>query len=446
MIEIHPDAQSSFNSRGIDLLHLVVEAKPEPPKNDFSADVRIKHTITDEDIINFKPGEITNGFGEILGFFFVHEKKRYGIFEEQYKQLLKLAESIGKSPAFRDRVSIVTIKQLIYEWISKSCSQAINIPLVDFIVENVKEAIVQQEMWVPIRYLHIQKPFSVGKVTFRPVSKTFLDEIERHWIENSKDHSEEIKQLFDKEIREFQGHTAATISFESDPVKAEEIALEETRKSLLMLRLFSAAAFHPRIVSYYEMWGSEKIEGANLLYIKDQTLTKFSSKMIIANPPHLELDHEMIALHFDSGLTILSDLLLKEKKSQFETVALDSFYIYARCTTAKDPADKLVYILAALETLFLKNNTEPIQQNLAERMAFLIEKKVDNRRQVIRDVRNAYSIRSSFVHHGASIEDYEVLEKFMWHAWRAITAVITATKTVQTKDEFLDHLDLIKLS
>ncbi|QOX80701.1 hypothetical protein FY034_11325 [Trichlorobacter lovleyi] len=126
--------------------------------------------------------------------------------------------------------------------------------------------------------------------------------------------------------------------------------------------------------------------------------------------------------------------------------ALDAFFIFARCATSKDPADKLVYILVALESLFLRNNTEPIQQNLAERMAFLIENNIESRRKVIRDVRNAYSIRSSFVHHGASIDDFDALEKFMWHAWRAITVIISATKSIKTKEELLDHLDERKLA
>ncbi len=159
-----------------------------------------------------------------------------------------------------------------------------------------------------------------------------------------------------------------------------------------------------------------------------------------------QLDEAAIDFHLKFGLEILSDLLIKDNKSQFEKVSLEAFFIYSRCTTVKDPADKLVYILVALESLFLKNNTEPIQQNLAERIAFLIEKTVEGRMKIIKEVKNAYEIRSSFVHHGASIEDYEALEHFMWHAWRAITTVITATKTIKSKDEFLAHLDHIKFA
>ena len=174
--------------------------------------------------------------------------------------------------------------------------------------------------------------------------------------------------------------------------------------------VYYTSSFHPKIVSKFEIWGSESIDGANLLFINDGKLSGFTTEMLTNDQLHLQLDEAAIDFHLKFGLEILSDLLIKDNKSQFEKVSLEAFFIYSRCTTVKDPADKLVYILVALESLFLKNNTEPIQQNLAERIAFLIEKTVEGRMKIIKEVKNAYEIRSSFVHHGASIEDYEALE------------------------------------
>src|SRR5690242_9805756 len=97
----------------------------------------------------------------------------------------------------------------------------------------------------------------------------------------------------------------------------------------------------------------------------------------------------------DAGLKEASNLLTNQNLNPFEKKVLDALFIYARCTTTKDIADKLVYILVALESIFLRNNTEPIQQNLAERIAFFIEKTIEGRRDVIKTVRMTYSIRSA---------------------------------------------------
>ena len=56
-------------------------------------------------------------------------------------------------------------------------------------------------------------------------------------------------------------------------------------------------------------------------------------------------------------------------------------------------ADKLVYILASLESILLKNDSEPIQKNLGERMAFLIGPTVEARKTIIANVVETYARR-----------------------------------------------------
>jgi hypothetical protein len=446
MIEIHEQAKSNFNLKGTELLQRVQEAPQEKEVQTFSSDVHIKHEFTEEDIIDFKPGTLTNGLGEELGVFFIHDRKKYGVFGDEYKILLKLAESVSKIPTINDKISQKTIKQLIYEWIEKRSNRLITEELTEYIINESQSKIAQQEVWLPIRFLQIQSQFTIGRIVFKPITRVMIDALEASWLSTGAENADKIKELFDNQIRNYMGFAAATLTIESESNRAEEVALEETKKSLLMLRMFSAAAFHPKIISIYDIWGSEKIDRATILFIKDGKLSSVSDQLLDKVQAFERIDLEGIKLHMESGLKIVSDLLINERKNAFQKSALDAFFIFARCATAKDPADKLVYVLVALESLFLRNNTEPIQQNLAERIAFLIEKTIDGRRQLIKDVRSAYAIRSSFVHHGASIDDFESLEKFMWHAWRAITVIITATESVTTKEEFLDHLDERKLA
>ena len=446
MLKIHENAKLNFDQKGNELLTLVEEAPQEKSRSVFSPDVHVEHTITDKDIISFNPGTLVDGFGDEHGFFFAFNGKKYGIFNEKYKALLKLSESISKIQSINDKISQKTIKELIFEWINKKSSREISDSLTDYVLHEAAGKVELQEIWVPVRFLHIEVPFRVGRITFSPLTKAMIDGFESKWVSGSPDNEDKIRELFAKDVRKLQGHTAAILTIEAESTHAQEMVLEETKKSLLMLKLFSAAAFHPKLTSTYDIWGSEKIDRAKLLFITDGKLTSLSDQILDKQQPTENMDRECIKMHMDAGLNVLSDLLANNNKTSFQKNALDALFIYARCTTTKDPADKLLYVLVALESIFLRNNTEPIQQNLAERMAFLIEKNIQDRRKVITDVRCAYSIRSSFVHHGASIEDHEALEKFMWHAWRAITVIITATKTVKTKDELLDHLDELKLA
>ena len=112
------------------------------------------------------------------GFFFIHDKKEYGIFDENYKGLRTCRIYFIKTAAFREKISIKTIKSLIHDWVSKNYETNINQGLIDYVTEKAEETIEIQEVWVPIRFLHIQRPFVVGRVTFKTITKTFIDDIE----------------------------------------------------------------------------------------------------------------------------------------------------------------------------------------------------------------------------------------------------------------------------
>jgi len=120
--------------------------------------------------------------------------------------------------------------------------------------------------------------------------------------------------------------------------------------------------------------------------------------------------------------------------------------LYSRNSLAVEPADKLVYVLVALEAMLIQNETEPITKNLAERMAFLIGKDVDSRRAVIANVSETYRLRSLFVHHGNSIEDLETLSKFMVNAWSCFHNLAFYQDRVTTKEELIAALEDRKLA
>ncbi|QOX79502.1 hypothetical protein FY034_11320 [Trichlorobacter lovleyi] len=145
-----------------------------------------------------------------------------------------------------------------------------------------------------------------------------INGLESKWINDSPDNEDKIRKLFDKDMRDFQGYAAATLIVEADPSRAEEIALEETQKSLLILRLFSAAAFHPKITTKYNIWGSEQIDRAKILFLKEDKLSLFNDRLL--DSPHTieNMDQECIKMHMAAGLNIVSDLLTRESANPFQ--------------------------------------------------------------------------------------------------------------------------------
>lgn len=112
----------------------------------------------------------------------------------------------------------------------------------------------------------------------------------------------------------------------------------------------------------------------------------------------------------------------------------------------KEPSDKLVYILVALETLLLKDPNEPIMQNISERMAFVVRDTVEERKSVVRLVKEIYSLRSKFIHHGQSIDNMERLEKFMAEASWFFVKISMDINAYITKEAFMEKLEEMKFS
>jgi len=95
--------------------------------------------------------------------------------------------------------------------------------------------------------------------------------------------------------------------------------------------------------------------------------------------------------------------------------------------------------------LLLKNRTEPIQQNIGERLAFCIGN-VEQRKSVIQNVKKVYDIRSSFVHHGENLENQKTLIEFLLNVRIFFLQLLKIHDKFTQKSEFIGKIKEMKLS
>lgn len=404
--------------------------------------------LTNKDIV----GEISIGavdfLGEQVAFYFMDGQRQLGIEGDDYKSLRKLAENVFKIGDIRKAVSLRTIEEIVCNWLKEKYFNKDLIYFTEYFLCKAKELISDISVWIPISNLCIQEPFRIGKVIFRPITRELIDKWEQQRIGNlTQDEKEVMKELFEKNIRPFQGFAAATLKVTAERKRAKELIIEEANRALCFLRIFTGAALDPQIISFYGLWGTARIDTVDILYLKDREDYNGIAKETIGPPPKAKiLNKEIINKIFLIGLGTIDRLLNNNSLSAFQNDVLDALMLYSRAALSKDATDKLVHILAALESIFLKNTSESVEQNLAERMAFLIGKSLDDRKQIVKNVRNVYDLRSAFIHHGASIADFEVLERFMLNAWYAVIQLISATERFKNKSEFINKLEERKLS
>ena len=135
--------------------------------------------------------------------------------------------------------------------------------------------------------------------------------------------------------------------------------------------------------------------------------------------------------------------LLSEYKNKLQSAIM----IYSKSIISHEIYDKILYILVAIETMLLKTDTEPIQQNIGQRLSFLVGNNLAERKKVIKTIKDIYSIRSKYIHHGViDFEDDELMRNFMNYAWIGFSRMIDNMDKFSTRMEFVEHLDNLILS
>jgi hypothetical protein len=248
--------------------------------------------------------------------------------------------------------------------------------------------------------------------------------------------------------QELQGLAASTITVNAEPKRAFEIALLESERAVDALGVYQVAATTiPEVTSYCALLGRANDEEIRHLEVESGRILSDSHQGIGAPVLNFHLSDKDVSENKRLyGFDNVSELLTLERRTGFQEVLLDALLLYSRSTRAKDLAGRLVYMLVAMESILLRNDTEPVQQNVGERMAFLIHKTMEERRETIRILKAAHALRSRFIHHNHTIDQLEVVRKFMLKAWVFFLELAKTSRRFETKDELIDHLEAMKLS
>jgi hypothetical protein len=182
---------------------------------------------------------------------------------------------------------------------------------------------------------------------------------------------------------------------------------------------FDGANLEPRIVSGCVALGTH---GEAKRYYLETTPSRFEQVSVRSFGPSIAryiIDDEALGVFGRDPMTV-GDLLKLRERTPYQEKLLDALRIYSRSSLAADPADKLIYILVALESMLVRDDGEALQSNIAERIAFLISDALPQRREIVQSVKAAYGLRSRFLHHGRRPEDLAVLTRFMNIAFRCV--------------------------
>jgi hypothetical protein len=444
--KLHPEAAKSFNEKADALFRRLAPRtlKGRPPRA-YKPDAFVSAQLTEKDIL----GEIETGLvdqrGTEVAKFFQNGDRAVGLSGPSFQILADTVRRFQSLPGMRNTVSYKCLLDITFQWLKMRYRGSIAAPFVEAVVTECEKRVREIEIWIPVFRLFLETEVQIGRVVFKTITREMLDSHEEILKAALGGEIAKMQDVFTRERKDLQGVAAATVKLLAEPIRASEIAEEEAEKAVSLLRFLHPASSSPYLRCYCTLLGRQALRSSTHLTVEDGKILSKSQRIQPRGSSAWIIDTAEITELKAIGLDALSKMLGDANRTEFEDDLLEAIILYSKNALVEDPADKLVYVFAALESILLKDRNEPVQKNLGARMAFLVGQSAEARLQIVENVGRSYGLRSSFVHHGESPDDMATLEVFMKFACLCFVGLIDQTRTFRTKGELIEALERRKM-
>lgn len=392
---------------------------------------------------------------------------------------------------FKDtRIKEYFPREYVEEKIQSIISRSFNIPLekrekfftdeIYKFYEDLKKNIKEWVILVPIDNLKIKENFSIGDVIFFPSDNHNFEKIANdlvtHILKNNPHYTDDEKkvilnQQLDIIRKSANGFTITLAEVKIKGIKeiAQKEAMQKVRIALHIARLYNLPSEHESTMQF-------GICGEVIRYNIRYTIRYDSDLTTVA--PVSETTGFMFPFEFtdkrlefmkNNGYEDLKNIFLSKKPTDFEKRLLTTIYWYGEAlktetfyeskTALEGNSDykhleyfnlnqKFLKLMIALESILLFDENEPITNNVAERVAFILESKFDGRKSIKSIIQRLYKLRSGIVHHGKSNLSKDDVNLLSWIVQKTIFNLIKLIKIVplEEKEDLQKYLERLKLS
>jgi hypothetical protein len=449
---VHPDAATALNSMAANVAAKIIcvpTKLPERPRYGFQPDVDISGEITSKDIVKPYRSEMVDArTGVVTAIHFDGKAGPVGLFGADCVELERLVDRLARIPPFRSPLGRNSIRKHFLDWLEATVREESTVAFTDYLVDRLQETVRDHEVWIPISRLYVESDLPCGRVLLRPVtSAKLLNWRTQATARLSEDRRATVLADLADEWKSIQGLAAATVTVIADSGSALDQALVTAEQSIALLRFYHPANLSPAEVSYVRPIGRENLERVNsFLLSREGDLLHHIERVLPPLPMSWVLDSSTIAEMRSHGLDQLRDLDARAERTEFQDALVEALLIYARQNLAKNTVEKAIFIFAALEAMLIQNETEPIQQNIADRLALVVGQSLQERRAIARSVKKCYGLRSRFLHHGDTSGDSQELEGLMRCTWSFFRGLIVQNDRFVSKADLLNQIENVKFS
>ncbi|MGV1822182.1 hypothetical protein ACQZ63_23650 [Agrobacterium sp. CG160-95] len=441
--QFHPSAENSIEALAKDALLAVGKislAKTKQPTPDWllSRDIT---TIRDEDIVGDPTAWLPQDDGKMAFVFMWDKQDAFGLKEEDYEYLSKLARAILKVKWAKKSISSNFICNAFVEWACSRLREGNTDNFCSYFIRKCDTEIMEWKAIIPIQHLAIEERFAFGKANIIPLNDEFFDDLSRTLTEYSPTQIEETSALISKMRSTMKRCAGIEIVIKAEPGYTQEAALSLAGDAVGLLRFFSLATITSTRMSPTSLLSSLIVPQKHIILNSANGKFRYSTGIAMSEVDNWIISRANINDLQQYGLDEVAALLDADELNDFQRAVRSSLLAFSRATTFPEMADRLVFAFSAIEGLMLRNASESIQQNVGDRVAFLTQTDPSKRQRVVENFREAYRMRSQYIHHRLTELDVRELDEAFTNIRAAISSAVSNANFFKTKDDFLAAIE-----
>lgn len=391
------------------------------------------------------------GQSKLLGFQ-IHDGVTYSLTNEAARTFNEVVTQLLRQKHFSQKFSAKYIEKKLKKLfadlltnneydLEKGVSELAN-ELAEFNQKNI--------VFLKIEGILLSACLVIGKVRFVPGDDYLIDSIKTNsdWIINTSKNDDESKksihQLIEQQIRrEFHGSCVGIVEIDAEPLRAFEIAKEEVRRAIDLLR-FSSKAIYPISEDIrVGLKGDHPKSYRQGIIISENGFNMQMDSVGSVRP--FEIDENAIRRMDEIGVFLLSDALSKKQTNNLEEALIRAIHWFSVALTQNESSNAFLFLMVALESLFKAEKGNSIGGTIAESVAFIMSDNLEGRKKIITIVREYYGKRSGVAHGGnKSISDSE-LYNLINIVGTTIMSIIQKLSELRSQKELMDWIDEMKL-
>ncbi len=422
---------------------MAIQGFGPPPPAPSGPDVHVSQAFTSDDILSApKFYYEVNAMGEESGLIWVSGGQRVGWRAESFQKIRNLAGDLVRSKPFNGVASEEFALEVICTWLVETLERERSDALSTWFETRCRSEVREHYIWIPLFRTYSSSVIRIGNVTFQTISKQMLDEWQARALRNLGEKAVSLEGIERRRTR-WQGSLAACIHLKGERKKVEQLALTAAINATALLSFLSPANENSRLTNFGTILGLEKLGQTTTILVENGNIVGVHEKVSEEQYADWFLDHTP---QYKRWVLPALDNLASALSTEFRRALFDALILHSRQAQALELSDKLVFALSALESLFLRDASEPIQKNLGERIAFLIGTSSEERKQIVGNVQEIYKIRSAFVHHGQVPRHQTSLDQFLRTTWTTFAELLRCRDQYKTKAALIGALEDRKMS